>query len=120
MRTEKDMENITENAADEEIGVWDYCIACCICIALGIAAYALAWVVGSCIYNMGSYDSVLFWMAVGGVGLFFVSIAFLFVYIIYVAGEGKTYKDILWTMSWATSTLGMAMFAVPSIVEKVI
>lgn len=57
-------------------------------------------------------------MAVGGVGLFFVGIAFLFVYIIYVAGEGKTYKDILWTMSWATSTLGMAMFAVLSIVEK--
>ena len=88
--------------------------------SLGIVAYAVAWIVGSRIYNLKGYDSLFFGVAAGGMGLFLVGIAFLFVYIFYVAGKGKHYDNIFWIMIWLTQTVGMVMFAAPSIAEKVV
>ena len=123
MRTENDMGNITENTTDEEMSAKDACdydIACGISSALGIAAFAVAWIVGLYIYNLKGYDSLFFGVAAGGMGLFLVGIAFLFVYIFYVAGKGKHYDNIFWIMIWLTQTVGMVMFAAPSIAEKVV
>ena len=123
MRNEKEIEQSTENATGEEMSAKDtrdYYIACGISFSLGIVAYAVAWIVGSRIYNLKGYDSLFFGVAAGGMGLFLVGIAFLFVYIFYVAGKGKHYDNIFWIMIWLTQTVGMVMFAAPSIAEKVV
>lgn len=123
MRTEKDMENPMENATDEEMSdkdMQDYNIACGISIALGIVAFAMAYIVGSCIRKLGGCDLLLFGTTVGGAGLYLAGIAFLFVFILCVAGKGKPYDNIFWIMIWLTQTVGIVIFAAPSIVEKVI
>lgn len=123
MRTEKDMENPMENATDEEMSdkdMQDYNIACSISIALGIVAFAMAYIVGSCIRKLGGCDLLLFGTAVGGAGLYLAGIAFLFVFILCVAGKEKPYKDILWIMIWMTQTIGMIMFFAPDVVQKVV
>lgn len=123
MPTEKDMEDITENAVADEMSARDerdYNIACCISIALGIVAYVVAWIVGSCILDLGDYDSVLFGMTAGGAGLYLAGIAFLFVYILCVHGKGKPYENIFWIMIWMNQTIGMIMLFVPDVVQKVV
>lgn len=123
MRTEKDMENITENAADEEMSdkdMQDYNIACGISIALGIVAFAMACIVGSCIRKLGGCDLLLFGTTVGGAGLYLAGIAFLFVFILCVAGKEKPYKDILWIMIWMNQVFGMVMLFCPDVVQRVV
>lgn len=123
MRTEKDMENPMENTTDEEMSAKDtraYDIACGISIALGIAAFAVAWIVGSCIRKLGGCDLLLFGTTVGGAGLYLAGIAFLFVFILCVAGKEKTYKDILWIMIWMNQVFGMVMLFCPDVVQRVV